>query len=76
MPGAARGDALVVDDDVRGQRGDAAGDGPGVEVVDVDDAGRPRGCARGPWSRSSPRGRRLEQHVDDRRAAATRRAAG
>ena len=36
--GASAVDALVVDDDVGGQHGHAARDGPGVQVVDVDDA--------------------------------------
>src|ERR1700754_5036972 len=37
--GATAGRRLVGDDDVGGQHRDAAGDGPGVQVVDVDHAG-------------------------------------
>ena len=35
--GAAVGEAVGVDDDVGGQHRDAAGDGPGVQIVDVGD---------------------------------------
>ena len=42
-----RSSTRVVDDHVRGQHRHAAGDGPGVQVVDVDHAPQP-GCARAP----------------------------
>ena len=70
-PTPVLGEARVGDGDVRRERGDAAGDGPGVQVVHVGDAGTSSSAAARPRGRAP--GRDLEQDDGRSRAAANAR---